>query len=112
MRVLIVYITAPNLPTAREIAQRLVDERLAACCNLLPGGESVYRWGGKVETGQECLMIVKTTEERFPMLRNRVVELHPYDLPEILAHPVSAGLDPYLEWVRQSVVAEGGERTD
>lgn len=103
MNVLVVYVTFPGREAAGSVAERLVEERLAACCNLLPGVESVYRWEGRVETAQECLMLAKTTAERFPALRDRVMELHPYDLPEVIAVPVTVGLEPYLGWVGESV---------
>lgn len=103
MSVLIAYVTTPDLQTARRIAQTLVEESLAACCNVLPEVESIYRWEGNVETAHECLMIVKTTQERFPALRDRIAALHSYEVPEIIAAPITDGLDAYLNWVRESV---------
>jgi len=73
-----------------------------ACGNLVPGVESIYRWQGKVETSSEVIVIFKTTAARYLELQTRIRELHPYEVPEILAIPVSAGLPPYLQWVEDS----------
>lgn len=88
------------------MARRLVEERLAACVNLLAGVSSVYRWEGKVEEADECLMVLKTSVERIGALRERVVELHPYDVPEFVVVNVESGLESYLAWV----LTETGER--
>ncbi len=88
---------------AASIARTLVEERLAACVNVMPGIESVYRWRGKVESAEEVLLLVKTTEERFPAVRDRIAELHSYDTPEIIALPVMTGSENYLAWLRDQV---------
>ncbi len=85
------------------IAHTLIEERLAACVNVLPGIESVYRWQGNVESAEEVLLLVKTTQQRFPAVRDRIAELHTYDTPEIIALPVMAGADKYLGWLRGQV---------
>lgn len=100
---LVVLMTAPDIDQARRIARALVEERLAACCNILGGVESIYRWEGAVETAAEVLAIIKTSNAKFPDLERRIRELHPYDVPEILAMPVIAGSDNYLRWIAESL---------
>jgi len=97
--VLVVFCTCPDGETATEIAEVLVAERLAACVNRLPRLTSVYLWQGKVARDTESLLLIKTTRARFEALRWRLSELHPYELPEIIAIPVTLGLPAYLEWV-------------
>jgi periplasmic divalent cation tolerance protein len=99
--------TCPDEGTARRIASALVDERLAACVNIVPDLTSVYRWEGAVETTPECLLLVKTRRERLEDLRRRLEELHPYDLPELVALSVEWGSSAYLQWV----VEETGSAT-
>jgi periplasmic divalent cation tolerance protein len=96
---LVVLVTAPTPERAAEIARALVDERLAACGNVVPGLRSIYRWEGKIQDDGEALLLLKTTRARFEALRARIVELHPYEVPEVLALPVEAGSAPYLEWI-------------
>jgi periplasmic divalent cation tolerance protein len=98
--VLVVFVTTPSQEKAAELARTLVEERLAACGNVLPGVRSIYRWEGKVEDDAEVLLLLKTTRERFPALRDRVLALHPYRVPEVIALPVETGSDGYLAWVR------------
>ena len=100
--VLTVFTTWPDLATARTAARTLVEERLAACGNIVPGVESVYRWEGKVETGSEVLVVFKTTIGRYPALEARVQTLHPYAVPEVLALRVTDGLPAYLRWVEEN----------
>lgn len=101
---LIVLVTCPTRKVARRLADKLVNGRLAACVNVLPGIESTFRWQGKVDRCREMLLVIKTTARRFPQLRAAVRKLHPYDVPEIIALPVVAGHAPYLRWVRSSVL--------
>ena len=96
----VVLCTFPDPERARAIAAELVGRRLAACVNLLPGVESIYRWEGKVERAGEVLAVIKTT--RYPELEAALEELHPYEVPEILALPVAAGLAGYLKWLGES----------
>src|SRR5262245_35586645 len=103
----VVLMTAPDRATAESLAQRLVGERLAACANLVSGLASIYRWEGRVERADEILLILKTEADRIPALIARAAELHPYDVPEILALPVEAGLAAYLSWVRAETRPEG-----
>ena len=98
----IVWVTAPA-DEADRIARGLVQERVAACVNVVPTIRSVYRWQGGIEEAPEALLVIKTTAERFAALEHAVMRLHPYDVPEILAVPVSAGLPAYLAWVAEEV---------
>lgn len=100
---LMVHCTCPDEASSRHIARALVAERLAACVNVVPGITSIYRWQGKVEEGSEQLLLIKTTRQRFAAMQERLLELHPYELPQVVAVEVSAGLDSYLAWIAQSV---------
>lgn len=95
----VVLVTVPNEEAAEKVAKTLVDERLAACVNILPGVRSVYRWQGKVEDERELLLMVKTAADRLPGLMERIKEVHPYSTPEILALPVDTGSQAYCDWV-------------
>jgi periplasmic divalent cation tolerance protein len=97
--VLLAFCTCPNEVVAEAIADILVGEKLAACVNLLPGIRSIYAWQGEIQRDAEVMLLIKTSTARFVALTQRLPELHPYDLPEIIAIPVSHGLPPYLEWV-------------
>ena len=94
------FMTCPDRATAREIAKKLVNAKLAACVNVLTGVESLFRWRGAVEEAEEVLLIAKTREELLDELIKVVEELHPYELPEVIALPVTGGLSRYLAWVR------------
>jgi periplasmic divalent cation tolerance protein len=108
-QICVVLVTVPDEDTGRTIAREVVEDRLAACGNLVSGLTSVYRWEGQVREDPESLVIFKTTASRVSALKERVVELHPYGVPEFLALPVVEGHIPYLEWVRGEV--EQAERT-
>jgi periplasmic divalent cation tolerance protein len=95
----VALVTAPDPETAARIARTLVEERLAACVNLVPGVRSIYRWSGSVQEGVETLLIVKTRAERAEALEARVRALHPYELPEVLRLAAAGGSAPYLAWV-------------
>jgi len=97
-----VHITAPDRVQARAMAQALVEERLAACVNLVGGVQSIYRWQGAVEESEEVLCLVKTRRELLPALTARVRAVHPYDVPEILAFEVAEGSPAYLAWLEES----------
>jgi len=103
VKAVIVLVTGPDYETTRAMAHYLVQERLAACVNVIDGVTSVYRWQDSVEEAHEALAILKTTPERLSTLKTRVIELHPYDVPEFLVLPVSEGAKPYLDWVANSV---------
>ena len=96
---LVVLVTAPSAEQAAELARALVEERLAACGNVLPGVRSVYRWEGSVREDAEALLVLKTTRARLEALRERVLALHPYQVPEVLALAVEAGSAAYLAWI-------------
>lgn len=99
MNLLVVLSTFPDAAAARTAARALVSESMAACVNILPEVESVYRWQGKLETGREVLAVIKTTQERYAALEQRLRELHPYEVPEIVALPASNVSAAYFEWV-------------
>ena len=98
--ILLCYCTCPDDASARAIAEALVGERLAACVNRLPGVASTYRWQGRVTTDAEELLLIKTVASRFEALKARLLSLHPYELPELIAVPVEYGHGAYLDWVR------------
>lgn len=99
MDALVCFNTCPDAATAEYIARTLVEDRLAACVNLLPGVRSVYRWEGKVAVDDEVLLMIKTTQDRLPALRDRLVALHPHDVPELVAVAAVDGLPAYLRWI-------------
>lgn len=105
MSAIAVLITCPDAASGERIAATLVEERLAACVNLLPGVRSVYRWRGAVEHAEETLLLVKTAADRLDALTDRVRALHPYELPEIIAVDIAGGLGPYLRWIEQETAA-------
>jgi periplasmic divalent cation tolerance protein len=102
LRILVVFVTCPNRRAAEMIGRTLVEERLAACANILPGLTSIYRWQGKICRYSEVLVLLKTRRSCFPTLARRVRELHPYSVPEIVALPVVLGSPTYLAWVAES----------
>ena len=95
----VVFVTAPDAATASRLAHALVEERLAACVNVVPGVRSVYRWEGRVHEDPEWLLVIKTRAARSAALAARVRELHPATLPEVLELPASGGSDAYLAWI-------------
>jgi periplasmic divalent cation tolerance protein len=97
--VLIVLTNCPDAEVADRIARTLVEQKLAACVNRLPAVDSVYRWQGAVERAVEVPLLIKTTRERLPEVQEAIRALHPYEVPEIIAIPVVAGLPAYLRWV-------------
>jgi periplasmic divalent cation tolerance protein len=99
----IVLTTAGSEDEARKIANHLVENRLAACVNLIARAESIYRWQGKVESSTEWLLLIKTTAQRFPAVRNAIGELHSYELPECVVLSVEDGGADYLKWLEEAV---------
>lgn len=99
--VLLCYCTCPDPASAQALAVALVGERLAACVTRLPGAVSTYRWNGEVNTDREELLLIKTVTSRLEAMKTRLLALHPYDVPELVAMPVAHGHQAYLDWVRQ-----------
>lgn len=105
----VVLVTGPEPETLESIGRVLVEERLAACVNIIPGVTSVYRWEGEIRTDSEALAVIKTTEDCVQAVRLRVAELHPYEVPEFVALEVVEGSPAYLQWVRESVATGSGD---
>ncbi len=99
---IIIFITAPSEDEAARIARTLVESRLAACVNIIKNIRSIYAWQGNIEDDTEVLMIVKTRKSIFDALSIKVRELHSYDVPEIIALPITEGSEEYLNWIKQS----------
>ncbi|SRR5581483_852695 len=100
---IVVYVTVPTTAEGERIAATLVEERLAACVNRIPGIRSTYRWRGLVEHAEEELLIIKSRADLFASLKHRVVELHSYDVPEIIALPIVEGSEPYVRWLDEEI---------
>lgn len=103
----VVLCTCPDEAIARQLAHRLVDERLAACVNRVPGLVSTYAWEGAVQEDREVLLIIKTLTDALPALQQRLRELHPYEVPEVIALPIEGGSERYLSWLADSVRRPG-----
>ena len=103
MDALVCLCTCPDEAVAGRIARALVEERLAACVNVVPGLRSVYRWRDAVEDAREVLLLAKTTRDALPALQARLLALHPYELPELLAVEAAGGLPAYLGWIADNV---------
>lgn len=106
-RVVVVLVSGPDPETLLSLGRALVEERLAACVNVLPGARSAFRWEGRVEEADEALALLKTTAARLEALTARVRALHPYEEPEVLALPSAGGSPTYAAWVRGSVAQAG-----
>jgi periplasmic divalent cation tolerance protein len=98
-KVLLALSTFPDQETARDISNELVTKKLAACANILPGVQSIYRWKDNIESGNETLVLFKLREDRQSDFQERLRSLHPYEVPEILFVPIASGLPEYLRWV-------------
>jgi periplasmic divalent cation tolerance protein len=99
MKYRLVISTCPDMETAESLAAMLVGEKLAACVSILPGARSIYEWQGKVEKESELILLIKSRDDRLPQLKERLLEIHPYELPEIIAVPIEGGLQTYLSWI-------------
>jgi periplasmic divalent cation tolerance protein len=97
--ILLALSTFPDAETARKISNQLVTEKFAACANILPAVESIYRWKEKIESGNETLVLFKLSENRQSAFQEKLRSLHPYEVPEIIFVPISSGLPEYLHWV-------------
>jgi periplasmic divalent cation tolerance protein len=100
---IVVLCTVGAADDAERLARELIERRLAACVNLVPGLVSIYRWKGRVERDEERLLVIKTTAARFEALKAAVLALHPYEVPELIALSITAGHEPYLGWLGESV---------
>ena len=98
---IVVFVTAPDQNTAEHIAETLVKEKLAACCNLVPNIKSIYYWEGQIQKDHEILMLIKTDREVFSKLEARIKELHPYQVPEIISVQLDQGNSDYLKWIHE-----------
>jgi periplasmic divalent cation tolerance protein len=98
----VVLCTFPNPNKAAEVGRTLVGEKLAACVNITPAVHSIYAWKDELQSEMEALAVIKTTADRFEALAKRIVELHPYEVPEVIALPITGGHAPYLAWVVES----------
>jgi len=98
----IVFNTCPDQETAQDIASQLVELQLAACVNIIPSIESIYRWQDKIESATEYLLIIKTQTDCYTELENTIQALHPYELPEVVAVPIETGLPAYLDWINNN----------
>ena len=101
-RILLALSTFPDAEIARRISNQLVSERFAACANIFPSVESIYRWKEKIESGNETLVFFKVSENRQSTFQDKLRSLHPYDVPEIIFVPVADGLPEYLQWVSEN----------
>ena len=99
----LVLCTVPDRECAEQIAEALVAEQLAACVNIIPGIASVYRWKGGVEKDEELLLLIKTSQDTYESLEQRIHTLHPYELPEIIAVSIQAGQKDYIKWIENSL---------
>jgi len=96
---LLVFTTLPSPDKAADLARTLVEEGIVACGNVLPAVRSIYKWQGKVQDENEVMLLLKTRAEHLERLKLRILELHPYEVPEVLAIPVESGYRAYLEWI-------------
>lgn len=104
MQYLIVFCTCPDDTTAYALAKQLVENKLAACVNLMPNLQSIYCWKGQIETAKEVQLIIKTTSDAYKKLEAFLQNAHPYECPEIVALPITQGLPGYLQWINESLV--------
>lgn len=98
-----IYCTVENVAEGEKIARHLLDKQLIACCNIIPGLISIYRWEGNIEKSEEALLLIKSTCDKYPEIERAILEQHSYDVPEILSVPIREGSNAYLEWMQQNV---------
>ena len=99
---LVVLNTCPGSITAKQIAQDLVANNLAACVNIIPEIHSYFKWGNTIKNEEEYLLVIKTTVDAYPRVEKKILSLHPYELPEIIAVPIGTGFEDYLNWINQA----------
>jgi periplasmic divalent cation tolerance protein len=104
---LLVLTNVPDAALARALAQQLVEQRLAACVNILPAVQSIYQWQGAVEQADEITLLIKTEQARYAQLEAAIKAMHPYHVPEIIALPIVAGLPAYLDWIANETKRDG-----
>jgi periplasmic divalent cation tolerance protein len=103
---LLVMTTLPDEASARALARGLVEQRLAACVNISPAVQSIYRWQGAIEEANEVMLLIKTTLRHYDELEAAIRHVHPYEVPEIIAVPITTGLPAYLEWIEQQTTKD------
>jgi len=99
----VIFVTAPDKKQARQIANKLIKTKLAACVNIIPGVESTFSWKGKIDSAKELLLIIKSKESKLPKIIKTVKSLHSYEVPEIIALPIIAGNKEYLRWIDECI---------
>jgi len=99
--ILMVYCSCPNERVGTDMASALVEQGLAACINVLPGVTSIYKWHGEMKSGTEALLLIKCPAGKYQALEQAIIDRHPYELPEIIAVSIEAGLPAYLDWIRE-----------
>jgi len=102
---LLTITTCPDEKSSKALAKKLVENKLAACVNVLPGVTSIYEWKEEMQVGSECILFVKTHKSRYPELQKMIGDSHPYELPEVIAVPISEALPEYLSWISNVVEA-------
>lgn len=107
---IVILSTCAGQEEARKMAELLLEQRLAACVNILPGIRSYYRWQGKLESADECLLLIKSSRDLFPAVTAAIESAHSYEVPEVIALPVIDGADNYLAWLRSSLGPVPGAR--
>jgi periplasmic divalent cation tolerance protein len=107
MKGLLVLCNTPDLDAANRLGRQVVAENLAACVNILPACRSIYRWQGQIEEAEEIPLLIKTTDTAYPALEARLFELHPYEVPEIVAFSMDCGLPAYLSWLVEETTVTG-----
>lgn len=103
MDYIIVFCTCPNEEIGRKIAEKLVTDKIAACVNIVPGLESIYRWQGQICKDKEMMLIIKSSSDKYNQLENSIRAIHPYETPEIIAVTISNGYEKYLEWISENI---------
>ena len=101
--IIIVFVTVPGLREGSRISKAILTSRLAACVNVIPGVQSIYKWKGKIVQEKEAMLVLKTTRPRYRKLEQKIKQLHPYEVPEVIAIPLIFGSPQYIEWVTREV---------